>query len=145
MAAAWRTVRLLTSGRTIIACPSGFVQSSASSLITPPLRRCLRTTPTGNFRLTLPHAAPPIVVVIAAKQAAKIVSILTARFARNRYRRWSDEEKSQFWRRLGRHKLKFLFLTSIPLSLAIGYGITHVEKTPYTARWRSVNKEQGDL
>ena len=37
--------------------------------------------PTVNFRLTLPQAAPPMVVITAAKQAVKIVSILTARFA----------------------------------------------------------------
>merc|ERR1711962_183491 len=123
MAVAWRTARLLTSGRTI-AC-LWFFRSSASSL-TPPLR-CLRTTPARNFRLSLPQAAPPIVVVIAAKQAAKLVGILTARFARRRYRRWSKEERAEFWRSVGRHKIKFLFLTAISLSLAIGYGITHVE------------------
>lgn len=86
-----------------------------------------------------PHAAPlPMVIVIAAKQVVKIAGILTARFARNRYRRKTEEEKKKFWQRIGRHRLKFWLLMASMGGAGLGYAITHLERTPLTRRLRFI-------
>jgi cell division septal protein FtsQ len=66
----------------------------------------------------------------------KIAGILTARFARNRYRRKTEEEKKKFWQRIGRHRLKFWLLMASMGGAGLGYAITHLERTPLTRRLR---------
>ena len=94
--------------------------------------------PSRGFRLTTPQSAAPMVVVVAAKQAAKVISILLARFFRNRYRKKSDEEKALIKERIRRHKRKFYTLMWALFGVGIAYGITHLERTPFTRRYRLV-------
>ena len=89
-----------------------------------------------GFRSTAPQSAAPMIVIIAAKKAAQVASILVARFFRNRYRRKSDEEKARFRARLARHKRKFNVLLSALTGVGLAYMLTHLEKTPHTKRWR---------
>ena len=93
-------------------------------------------SPSRGFRLTTPQSAAPMVVVVAVKQAAKVVSILVARFFRNRYRNKSDEEKARFKERIARHRRKFNTLMWALFGIGIAYGVTHLERTPYTRRYR---------
>ena len=105
------------------------------SKCTPPLAAPPPSLARG-FRLSTPHSAPPMVLVLFAKKVAQVVSILVARFARNRYRRKSDEEKKRFRERLARWKHWLLMPLAGLCSVGIAYLIIHLERAPYTKRLR---------
>ena len=98
-----------------------------------------------GFRVSPPRAAYPMVVIIAAKHAVKVVALLTARFARNRYRASSDESKLKFWQRVRKFRWVFLVTGTALVAWLTVYGFTHIERTPYTKRLRLVHAGSSGL